>query len=56
LWIVIETINGIGHSLWSLLRMTYTPGLVTALLLLPSAIYLAKQLFTYSMRHPSMLH
>ena len=43
-WVTIELVNGIGHSLWSLTRGRYTPGLATAPLLLGSAIYLATQL------------
>ena len=40
-WIVIETINGIGHPLWSLRQGGYTPGVLTAPLLLVLALYLA---------------
>src|SRR5215471_11800117 len=29
-WIVIELTNGIGHTLWSLSRFAYTPGVITA--------------------------
>ena len=43
-WVVIELINGIGHPLWSLSRRSYTPGLVTSLLLLVLAATLAHQL------------
>ena len=44
IWIVIETINGIGHSLWALRRGGYTPGVATAPILLCLALYLAWQL------------
>jgi hypothetical protein len=44
LWAVIEIINGIGHSLWSLREGGYTPGLFTAPVLLVLALYLARQL------------
>jgi hypothetical protein len=44
LWIAIEIINGIGHSLWSLHEGGYTPGLATAPILLLLALYLARQL------------
>ena len=44
LWAVIETINGIGHPLWSFREGGYTPGVVTAPVLLILAIYLAIQL------------
>ena len=40
-WIVIEMINGIGHPLWSLRQGGYTPGAVTAPILLVIALYLA---------------
>ena len=44
LWAVIETINGIGHPLWSIMERGYTPGLGTAPVLLILAVYLASQL------------
>jgi Protein of unknown function with HXXEE motif len=43
-WIVIETINGVGHPLWSLRQGGYTPGVLTAPILLVLALYLAFQL------------
>ena len=48
-WVVIELINGVGHPLWSLAQGGYTPGVLTALLLLPAALYLARQLSTSSL-------
>jgi hypothetical protein len=45
-WILIETINGIGHPAWSLRQRAYTPGLITAPILLALALYLAFQLRT----------
>ena len=44
LWAVLETINGIVHSLWSLHEGGYTPGLATAPVLLALALYLIYQL------------
>lgn len=44
LWAVVETINGIGHPLWSIREGGYTPGLATAPLLLVLALFLAYQL------------
>src|SRR5689334_17380332 len=44
LWISVETVNGIGHSLWSVREGGYTPGLATAPVLLVLAAYLAYQL------------
>jgi len=43
-WVAIETINGIGHPLWSLRQGGYTPGVATAPVLLILAINLARQL------------
>jgi hypothetical protein len=40
-WVVLETINGIGHPLWSLRQGGYTPGVATAPLLLVLAMNLA---------------
>ena len=44
LWIAIETVNGVGHPIWSLRRSEYTPGVATAPLLLALALYLGWQL------------
>jgi Protein of unknown function with HXXEE motif len=43
-WVVIETINGVGHPLWSLRQGGYTPGVITAPILLVVALYLGAQL------------
>ncbi len=43
-WIVIEVVNGIGHPLWTLAQLGYTPGVATAPILLFLALYLAWQL------------
>jgi hypothetical protein len=43
-WIVLETINGIGHPAWTLRQGGYTPGVLTAPILLVLALYLAFQL------------
>lgn len=43
-WVVIETINGVGHPAWSFRQGSYTPGLLTAPVLLVLALYLASQL------------
>lgn len=43
-WIVLETINGIGHPLWSLLQRGYTPGVISAPILLALALYLGYQM------------
>ncbi len=44
IWIVIEVINGIGHPLWTLRQRGYTPGVVTASVLLVLALALLWQL------------
>jgi hypothetical protein len=48
LWIVIETINGIGHPLWCVLQRGYVAGVITAPILLFLALYLAKQVLASS--------
>lgn len=53
-WIVIELINGIGHPLWSIQQRGYTPGVITAPLLLILAIALMGQwrkIANYEMDH-----
>jgi hypothetical protein len=44
LWVGIELVNGIGHPAWSIARRGYTPGVATALVLLPLALLLARRL------------
>jgi len=44
LWVAIELVNGVGHPLWSLRELRYTPGVATAPVLLVLALYLAHQL------------
>lgn len=44
LWVGIETINGIGHPAWSVRQGGYTPGVITAPILLIVALYLALQI------------
>ena len=48
LWVGIELVNGVGHPLWSLRQLGYTPGVATAPVLLLLALYLARQLRTGS--------
>jgi Protein of unknown function with HXXEE motif len=43
-WITIGIINGIGHPLWTLQQGEYTPGVITAPILLVLALMLAGQL------------
>jgi hypothetical protein len=42
-WIVLELVNGMGHLLWSIREMRYTPGTATAPVLLVLAIVLSRQ-------------
>ncbi len=46
IWVGIELVNGVGHPLWSLSVLRYTPGVATAPVLLVLALYLAWQLVT----------
>jgi Protein of unknown function with HXXEE motif len=43
-WAVLEVINAVGHTLWSVWRGGYTPGVATAPVLLVLSIYLLSQL------------
>lgn len=42
--IVIELINGIGHPVWTFTQGSYTPGMITAPILLVLAIYISRKL------------
>ena len=50
IWVTIEVINGVVHSLWSLRMGGYTPGVATAPALLVIALYLGQQLRTTASR------
>ena len=41
-WIVLELINGIGHSIWTIVQKGYTPGMFTAPILLVIVIVLLR--------------
>ena len=43
-WVVVEFINGVGHPLWSLRQGGYTPGVLTAPVLLTLAVHIARRL------------
>ena len=43
-WVTLELVNGVGHTVWSMMQNGYTPGLITSLLLLPLAVLLARLL------------
>jgi hypothetical protein len=43
-WVALESLNGIGHLLWTLRQGHYTPGVGSAPALLIAALYLASQL------------
>ncbi len=40
MWVVGEAYNAVGHSLWSIWTRSYTPGLLTALALIPLVVWL----------------
>jgi hypothetical protein len=42
--VIIETINGVGHPLWSFLQGGYTPGVLTAPVLLVLAVGVARKM------------
>jgi hypothetical protein len=44
LWVGIETLNGIGHPVWSVVSGMYVPGTATALILFVLALRLASRL------------
>lgn len=43
-WVVLGLINGIGHPVWAAVQRGYTPGLLTAFVLLPLSVLLARSL------------
>jgi hypothetical protein len=43
-WSVMETINGTGHSVWSIMERSYTPGLITAPILFILALNMMRLL------------
>ena len=47
IFILIEIINGIGHPAWSMYQKNYTPGALTAPLLLITTLFLAYRLSKY---------
>ena len=49
-WVVIEMINGIGHPLWALRQGGYTPGVITAPLLLFLAVLLIRNYLLHAHR------
>lgn len=43
-WIIMEIINGVGHSVWAVTEGSYEPGLITAPILIFLAFWLARLL------------
>ena len=43
-WAILELINGVGHSVWAIMERSYTPGLVTAPVLLVLSLMTMKLL------------
>ena len=44
IWVGVEVVNGLTHPAWSIIQRGYTPGLITSLMLLPCAVFLATRL------------
>ena len=41
-WVLLETVNGVGHTVWAIISRTYQPGLLTApafLILVPIMVF-----------------
>ena len=53
-WVGLELVNGVGHPVWTLSQGAYTPGVITAVLLLVLALSLALQLLGKTGRRPSV--
>src|SRR5688572_17045559 len=49
-WALIEIINGVGHPLWTLRQGGYTPGVITAPLLLVLALLLIRRYLLHAHR------
>jgi len=47
-WVGLELVNGVGHPAWSLRQGGYTPGVLTAPVLLGLALFLARELWRES--------
>lgn len=43
-WIVLELVNGIGHPIWTIMQKAYTPGMLTAPIILVISIILFRKL------------
>ena len=43
-WIIIELINGLGHTIYAIFQKEYVPGLITAPLIFITALFLVKQM------------
>ena len=43
-WTIMETANGIGHTIWSIMQASYTPGMITAPVLLFLALNMIRLL------------
>ncbi len=51
-WIILQTINVIGHVAWTIYEGTYTPGIITAFLILIIVIFLIRALTKISETNP----
>lgn len=52
-WALIEASNGIGHMGWSLIQRSYSPGVITAPVMLVVALALVSQLRRSGRGHPT---
>jgi hypothetical protein len=52
-WAIVELINGIGHTFWSLRQRAYTPGLATAPVLLVLSLAMLGQIREMNSRRTS---
>lgn len=43
-WIIIELINGFGHTIYAIFQKEYVPGLITSPLIFITALFLVKQM------------
>jgi hypothetical protein len=55
-WVIVEMSNGIVHPTWSMVRGSYTPGVVTSILCLAVALLLARQLWRQRRHQASTLY
>jgi hypothetical protein len=50
-WIVLQTMNVTGHIVWTLYKGIYTPGIITAFIILVLIILLVRQLLNFNTKY-----